>query len=159
MPARADKGVDASRSGRLLLERCTLSPCALTRARPTHRRGWLLFERRLGALTKQAGCFLELDRIRAGLKHWAEIRQETEAKPSAPTAPDVFECQLRAGLAREAAEPGAGVLLARAADEAEVLVPQHLCTLTLSGGHAHPTHTQVLVPQYREEFLRRMGEV
>ena len=103
---------------------------------PIDKRGWCIFERRLSSVRKDAICCLHLSGL-AGVEgpRWIDLALACQAGRFAPQAPDAFEAMLRAGMAREAEEPGSGYRFTNGKDA-----------------------TAICIPQYREGFLRLMRQ-
>ena len=120
---RADASVSRSESVGLLTD----SPADVLRC---------IFERRLSSLVKDDFCYLELSGLQ-GKKadRWEELRDLCKATREAPIPPDMFEEQLKEGVAREEAAEGTGIKFTSGKDL-----------------------TDVVIPQYEAGFLRLMGE-
>ena len=101
------------------------------------RRGWCIFERRLSSITKHGYCCLTLSRTPedAADIFWADLADACMADRLAPMAPDAFEELMVTGMEREKKEKGTGIAFTNGKDA-----------------------TKICIPQYREGFLRLMGE-
>mmetsp|Transcript_69021 Transcript_69021/g.136807 ORF Transcript_69021/g.136807 Transcript_69021/m.136807 type:complete len:271 (-) Transcript_69021:108-920(-) len=109
-------------------------PVGAENQHPYDRRGWCIFERRLSALIKDAVSYLELKQMSGTKTSWLDIRTECVASRPAPMAPDAFEAMLLAGVEKEAAKAGSGIKFTSGKDL-----------------------TDVVIPQYKQSFLRLMG--
>ena len=102
------------------------------------RRGWCIFERRLSSITKHGYCCLTLSRTpedAAADIFWADLADACMADRLAPMAPDAFEELMVTGMEREKKEKGTGIAFTNGKDA-----------------------TKICIPQYREGFLRLMGD-
>ena len=89
----------------------------------------------MSSIIKDDYCYLELAAMHGSKTSWSGIRDQCKVSREAPIAPDAFERLLRDGVAREEADPGTGIKFTSGNDL-----------------------TKVVIPQYKNGFLKLMGE-
>jgi len=103
----------------------TPMPASAENQHPYDRRGWCVFERRVSGLIKKSNCFLEVAKLSGRRKDWASIVQECRTQRPTPMTPDVFENMLMDGVQCENDKTGSGIKFTSGKDLTEVVIPQY----------------------------------